>query len=407
MTEGFRMPDAPLGTDAEVRPRDGRPLLLCLSHLRWDFVFQRPQHLLTRAARDHDVVFFEEPVFKPGVSAPRLERHPVPEGVSVAVPLLPEGMAGDAVAVADAQRAMLDGLLAPEAGRRLIAWFYTPTAMEFAGHLAPDVTVYDCMDELSAFRGAPPGLLRLEQALLDRADLVFTGGRSLYEAKRDRHPRVFCFPSSIDAAHFGQARARRPDPADQAGIPRPRIGFFGVVDERMDLDLVRALAERRPDWRFVMIGPVAKIDPEALPRLPNLHWLGGKSYADLPAYLSGWDAGFMPFALNESTRFISPTKTPEFLAAGLPVVSTPILDVVRDYGEAGLVEIAEGPAAFADALARALSRPRTEWLKAVDRRLAEISWDRTWEEMRREVSGAGSARACAAADSKTGTQEGA
>jgi glycosyltransferase involved in cell wall biosynthesis len=302
---------------------------------------------------------------------------------------------------------MLDGLLAPEAGRRLIAWFYTPMALEFAGHLAPDVTVYDCMDELSAFRGAPPGLLRLEQALLDRADLVFTGGRSLYEAKRDRHPRVFCFPSSIDAAHFGQARARRPDPADQAGIPRPRIGFFGVVDERMDLDLVRALAERRPDWRFVMIGPVAKIDPEALPRLPNLHWLGGKSYADLPAYLSGWDAGFMPFALNESTRFISPTKTPEFLAAGLPVVSTPILDVVRDYGEAGLVEIAEGPAAFADALARALSRPRTEWLKAVDRRLAEISWDRTWEEMRREVSGAGSARARAAADSKTGSQEGA
>jgi glycosyltransferase involved in cell wall biosynthesis len=270
-------------------------------------------------------------------------------------------------------------------------------ALEFAGHLAPDVTVYDCMDELSAFRGAPPGLLRLEQDLLNRADLVFTGGRSLYEAKRDRHPRVFCFPSSIDAAHFGKARAPQPDPADQAGIPRPRIGFFGVVDERMDLDLVRALAERRPDWRFVMIGPVAKIDTASLPRLPNLHWLGGKRYADLPAYLSGWDAGFMPFALNESTRFISPTKTPEFLAAGLPVVSTPVLDVVRDYGEAGLVEIAEGPAAFADALARALSRPRTGWLEAVDRRLAEISWDRTWDGMRREVSGvAGRADARAA-----------
>jgi glycosyltransferase involved in cell wall biosynthesis len=399
------MPDAPLGTDAGVRARDGRPLLLCLSHLRWDFVFQRPQHLLTRAARDHDVVFFEEPVFKPGVPAPRLDRHPVPEGVSVAVPVLPEGMAGNAAAVADAQRAMLDGLLAPEAGRRLIAWFYTPMALEFAGHLAPGVTVYDCMDELSAFRGAPPGLLRLEQALLDRADLVFTGGRSLYEAKRGRHPRVFCFPSSIDAAHFGQARARRPDPADQAGIPRPRIGFFGVVDERMDLELVRALAERRPDWRFVMIGPVAKVDPEALPRLPNLHWLGGKRYAELPAYLSGWDAGFMPFALNESTRFISPTKTPEFLAAGLPVVSTPVLDVVRDYGEDGLVEIARGPEAFADALARALSRPRTEWLRAVDRRLAEISWDRTWEEMRREVSGAEGARA--AGGLKAGVQEGA
>ncbi len=397
------MHDAPSGTAVEARARDGRPLLLCLSHLRWDFVFQRPQHLLTRAARDHDVIFFEEPAFKPGVSAPRLERHPVPEGVSVAVPVLPEGMAADAAAVADAQRAMLDGLLAPEAGRRLIAWFYTPMALEFAGHLVPDVTVYDCMDELSAFRGAPPGLLRLERALLDRADLVFTGGRSLYEAKRGRHPHVFCFPSSIDAAHFGKARARRPDPADQAGIPRPRVGFFGVVDERMDLGLVRALAERRPDWRFAMIGPVAKIDPEALPRLPNLHWLGGKSYAELPAYLSGWDVGFMPFALNESTRFISPTKTPEFLAAGLPVVSTPVLDVVRDYGEDGLVEIAQGPEAFADALARALSRPRTEWLRAVDRRLAEVSWDRTWEGMRREVSGAEGTRA--AGGLKAGMQE--
>jgi glycosyltransferase involved in cell wall biosynthesis len=250
-------------------------------------------------------------------------------------------------------------------------------------------------------------MLRLEQVLLDRADLVFTGGRSLHEAKRDRHPRVFCFPSSIDAAHFGAARSPRPDPADQADVPRPRIGFFGVVDERMDLDLVRALAELRPEWRFVMIGPVAKIPPESLPRLPNLHWLGGKSYAELPAYLSGWDAGFMPFALNESTRFISPTKTPEFLAAGLPVVSTPVLDVVRDWGEAGLVDIASGPAAFADALGRALGAPRADRLRAVDRRLAEISWDRTWEEMRlkitdaRRVGAASSARTAEGASANT------
>jgi UDP-galactopyranose mutase len=402
------MPDAPLGTDAGARARNGRPLLLCLSHLRWNFVFQRPQHLLMRAARDHDVLLVEEPVFRPDVREPRLERHPVPEGVTVVVPVLPEGMKGERATAVDAQRAMLEEMLAPEAGRRLIAWFYTPMALEFAGHLAPDVTVYDCMDELSAFRGAPPGLLRLEQALLDRADLVFTGGRSLYEAKRDRHPRVFCFPSSIDAAHFGKARLRQPDPADQAGIPRPRVGFFGVVDERMDLGLVRALAELRPGWRFVMIGPVAKIDPEALPRLPNIHWLGGKSYAELPAYLSGWDVGFMPFALNESTRFISPTKTPEFLAAGLPVVSTPVLDVVRDYGEDGLVEIAKGPAAFADALGRALARPRTEWLRAVDRRLSEISWDRTWEEMQLRMSDAkrgGAASGARAVDLTNGVQE--
>jgi glycosyltransferase involved in cell wall biosynthesis len=395
------MSDAPLGTDAEARARGGRPVLLCLSHLRWNFVFQRPQHLLTRAARDHDVIYFEEPIFQAGIAEPLLDRRPTPEGVTVAVPVLPEGMAGERAV--EAQRDLLNGLLAPEAGRRLIAWFYTPMALEFAGRLATDVTVYDCMDELSAFRGAPPGLLRLEQDLLDRADLVFTGGRSLYEAKRDRHPRVFCFPSSIDAAHFGKARTQRSDPADQGGIPHPRVGFFGVVDERMDLDLVRALAERRADWRFVMIGPVAKVEPEALPRLPNLHWLGGKSYAELPAYLSGWDAGFMPFALNESTRFISPTKTPEFLAAGLPVVSTPVLDVVRDWGEAGMVDVADGAEAFAEALARALNRPRAEWLRAVDRRLAGTSWDRTWDEMRLRISDA--KRVAAASGARAATAE--
>jgi glycosyltransferase involved in cell wall biosynthesis len=379
------MTDAPPGTAAPSLVQSAQPLLLCLSHLRWNFVFQRPQHLLSRAARTHDVVFFEEPVFRAGIT-PQLERHATPEGVTVMVPLLPEGLK-DAAAIA-AQRALLDEMLAAEAGRETIAWFYTPMALEFAGHLRPDLTVYDCMDELSAFRGAPPRMLELERALLARADLVFTGGRSLYEAKRGRHPRVHCFPSSIDAAHFAAARtaAGREEPADQAGIPRPRIGFFGVVDERMDTALVGALAEARPNRQFVMIGPVVKIDPASLPRRPNLHWLGGKGYAELPRYLGGWDLGFMPFARNESTRFISPTKTPEFLAAGLPVVSTPITDVVRDYGPReggpGLVEIAEDTAGFASALDMLLRRPREGWARQVERKLAENSWDRTWAEMR-------------------------
>jgi glycosyltransferase involved in cell wall biosynthesis len=386
---------APSGTGAGAHARDSRPLLLCLSHLRWDFVFQRPQHLMSRAVRNHEVLFMEEPILQPGITESRLDLRSTPEGVTVAVPVLREGTRGKEAA--GAQRTLLDGLLASEGGRPLVAWYYTPMALEFADHLAPDVTVYDCMDELSAFRGAPPGLLRLEQLLLDRADLVFTGGRSLHEAKRGRHPRVFCLPSSIDADHFRRAGAPQPEPADQQGIPRPRVGFFGVVDERMDLGLVRALAAGRPDWRFVMIGPVVKIAPESLPRLPNLHWLGPKPYAELPAYLSGWDAGFMPFALNESTRFISPTKTPEFLAAGLPVVSTPVLDVVRDWGEEGLVDIAGGPAAFAAALARVLNRPRAEWLRRVERRLAGISWDRTWEEMRLRMSEAERAGAAAGA----------
>lgn len=357
---------------------EARSVLLCLSHLRWDFVFQRPQHLMTRAAQDHEVIFFEEPREEP-IAGARLDLSLQPGGVLRAVPVLPHGLS-----VAEsfaAQRALLDGLLAERAGRRLVAWFYTPMALVFADHIKADVTVYDCMDELSAFRGAPPAMLEMERRLLERADLVFTGGRSLYEAKRDRHPRVHCFPSSIDTAHFGRARGAVAEPASLAGIPHPRIGFFGVVDERMDLELVAAFAALRPDWQLVMLGPVVKIDAASLPQAPNLHWLGGRSYDELPEYLAHWDMGFMPFALNESTRFISPTKTPEFLAAGLPVISTPVVDVVRDYGEAGLVEIVESAAELAEQADALLARPRAPFLARVDLQLAKNSWDLTWARM--------------------------
>ncbi len=358
------------------------PLLLCLSHLRWDFVVQRPQHLMSRAAATYRVVFFEEPEGD-AAGEPHLRTRLSPEGVLVATPVLPAGL--DAAAVDEAQRALLDALVAELGGSPAVCWYYTPMALAFAGHLRPGVTVFDSMDELSAFRGASPRLLLLERRLLRQADLVFAGGRSLYEAKRQLHSDVHLFPSSVDVAHF--AAARRPalgaGPADQAGIAAPRIGFFGVVDERMDLALVGELAQLRPAWQVVMLGPVVKIDPAELPRAPNLHWLGMKAYAELPAYLAGWDAGFMPFALNEATRFISPTKTPEFLAAGVPLVSTPVADVASDWGGAdGLVSIADGAEAMVAALEHVLARPREPWLAEVDRRLARLSWSATWTRMR-------------------------
>ncbi|WP_137178994.1 glycosyltransferase family 1 protein [Roseomonas sp. AR75] len=360
------------------RGDDPRSVLLVLSHLRWDFVFQRPQQLMTRAAATHEVLFFEEPV-EGDVAEPRLERMPRQAGVTVLRPVLPRGLApADSVA---AQRALLAQERAAIKGRPLVTWFYSPMFMPVAGDLPADAVVYDCMDELSAFRGAPPEMLEMESRLLARADLVFTGGRSLYEAKRDRHTSVHCFPSSIDAAHFGRARESVAEPEALRGIAHPRIGFFGVVDERMDLGLVAAMAALRPDWSFCMIGPVVKIDPASLPQAPNLHWLGPCDYADLPEHLAHWDLGFMPFALNESTRFISPTKTPEFLAAGLPLVSTPVTDVVRDYGDSGLVEIAADAPEMAGKLALLLDRPKETWLKRVDTRLAAGSWDRTWDQM--------------------------
>jgi glycosyltransferase involved in cell wall biosynthesis len=348
-------------------------------------VWQRPQHLLSRAARDFAVVVFEEPMWREDV-APHLEVTDRQGGIRVAVPILPHGTGAlEAIRV---QRRLLERFLAAEPARSRVFWYYTPMAMAFSGHLPADAVIYDNMDELSAFSGASPEMLSNEEDLFARADLVFAGGMSLYEAKRQRHPSVHPFPSSIEAAQFAKARAGRKDPADQAGIPGPRLGFFGVIDERMDIDLVGAVADARPDWQIVMIGPVVKIDPESLPRRPNIHWLGSKKYEELPVYLSGWDVGFMPFALNESTRFISPTKTPEFLAAGVPVVSTPITDVIRPYGQKGLVEIAETASEVVAAAERLMARAKAPWLQRVDRHLATGSWDATWGSMRRLIGDA-------------------
>ena len=230
------------------------------------------------------------------------------------------------------QRRLVMNLLCPQEVERPILWFYTPMALQYADAITPAATVYDCMDELSAFKDAPAELHRLEAELLQQADVVFTGGISLDEAKRARHPNVHAFPSAVDAEHFGKARGRLPDPADQEPIGRPRLGFCGVIDERLDCELVASLARLRPDWQLIFVGPVVKIDPASLPRAANVHYLGGKTYDQLPGYMANWDIALMPFARNEATRFISPTKTPEYLAAGKPVVSTPITDVVRRWG---------------------------------------------------------------------------
>jgi glycosyltransferase involved in cell wall biosynthesis len=381
-----------------TRPVTGlapKPDVVCLSHLRWDFVYQRPQHLMSRFARDHRVFFFEEPEFHD--SPARLDISERPGGVRVAVPRLPHGLSAEQVEAA--QRDLLQGLLADHGIADYILWYYTPMALGFSHGLEPSAVVYDCMDELSLFRGAPPSLLDRERRLLELADLVFTGGQSLYEAKRERHSAVHAFPSSIDSEHFGRARRPvAPEPADQAAIPHPRLGYVGVIDERIDLDLLAAAAEARPDWQWVMIGPVVKIDPESLPRRSNIHYLGMKSYDELPSYLAGWDAALMPFARNESTRFISPTKTPEYLAGGRPVVSTPIRDVVRPYGELELVEIAEDPESFVAAAERAMTRHgegapgRAEWLRRVDDFIARGSWSRTFRQMSDLIEGAVSKR---------------
>jgi UDP-galactopyranose mutase len=354
-----------------------KPDLVCLSHLRWDFVYQRPQHLLSRFAKSRRVFYVEEPLF--GDWQPHLDITPRGEGVHVVVPRVTHGLGIDAAEAV--QRRLMDQLCAERGIDDHVLWYYTPMALAWTRHLKPLATVYDCMDELSAFRGAPPALREREAELFRRADLVFTGGQSLYEAKRDQHHAVYAFPSSIDAPHFAQARSAAGDPEDQAGIPRPRLGFFGVIDERMDIELLDAVAAARPDWHLVLVGPVVKIEESELPRRQNIHYLGGKTYDELPHYLAGWDVALLPFARNESTRFISPTKTPEYLAAGKPVVSTSIRDVVRPYGEMGLVRVADTPHEFAGCVEQALGEDAAARMGAVDAFLSQTSWDRTWGRM--------------------------
>jgi len=357
------------------------PDIVTLTHLRWDFVFQRPQHLLTRCARLHRVFVIEEPIIDDGPT--RLDVTVRQHGIHVVVPHFSARPAGDAAAL---QARLLDGFFRDHRIRDYVLWYYTPMAMEFTRHLRPRAVVYDCMDELSAFAGAPASMREREQELLARADVVFTGGHTLYEKKRHSHANVHPFPSSVDVAHFARARASQPDASGQAHIPHPRLGFFGVVDERMDLELLRQVASARPAWQLVIIGPVVKIDPAVLPVAANIHYLGSKSYDDLPSYLAGWDVALLPFARNDATRYISPTKTPEYLAAGKPVVSTSIRDVVRPYGIQGLARIADDPDEFVAAVEASLAEDSAERWRQVDAFLTQTSWEGTWTRMYRHVS---------------------
>jgi glycosyltransferase involved in cell wall biosynthesis len=365
--------------------------IVCISHLRWDFVFQRPQHLLSRAARQGRVYYIEEPRFDDGPS--RLTVAGREYGVRVVVPVLKCTSSADEQH--QFQTTRIAALLRDDGVGDYVLWYYTPMALSFTTDLTPRTVVYDCMDELSAFAGAPAALRDLEKALFRKADVVFTGGQSLYEAKRTHHDNVHAFPSSVDVEHFQQARAAsaEQEPPDQSSIAHPRIGFFGVIDERMDYELLAGVASARPAWQLVLVGPTAKVDPASLPRGENIHYLGPKPYTALPMYIAGWDVAMMPFARNDATRFISPTKTPEYLAAGKPVVSTSIRDVVRPYGQQGLARIADTVDEFVAAVDAALAEPPAERLRAADAFLTHTSWDGTWTRMRQLIEDANRSRA--------------
>ena len=355
-------------------------MLVAFSHLRWDFVWQRPQQVLSRLAHEIPVLYVEEPV---GDASKDVLELRLDGRVTIARAHLRDLPAHTRFGenVNDRIADLLEPLLIDDPD--LMAWYYTPMAIgALPDSATPALTVFDAMDDLASFRNAPPQMRAQEDRMLEVADIVFTGGPTLYRQRQHRHPRVFCFPSGVDRTHF--ASPGQPSAASRAlsQMRRPVIGFYGVIDERMDMDLVAQVADLRPDWNFALVGPLAKIRPDDLPTRSNIRHFGLQSYEALPAILSRFDVAMMPFALNDATRAISPTKTLEFLAGGKPVVSTPVADVVELYITA--TSIAGTPDQFVGAIDEILAwtaEDRAAWQQRADTLLAAHDWNQVVEEM--------------------------
>lgn len=363
--------------------------LICISHLRWDFVWQRPQHLLSRLAQHYRVLFVEEPVTNTAIKEPQLDtfqgRSPHP--ITVLRLFHPADdhywIGHNDPRTQASYEQLLNDYLHRAGFQQPLLWLYTPMAAPFVPSIQPRALIYDVMDELSAFKGAPAALKSQDRALLGQADVVFTGGISLYRARKLFAPNLYLFPSGVEIDHFAQADAQQtpqapglPLPPDLAGIAGPVLGYFGVVDERMDLALLAHLAVTQPTWQIVLVGPVIKIEPDQLPQAPNLHYLGMKTYQELPAYLARFDVALVPFAMNEATRYLSPTKTLEYLAAHKPVVATPIPDIIELYGD--YVRIGATPTEFASQVAAALAETaeqRAHQRSQVEPLLLRHHWD--------------------------------
>ncbi|MDQ4074907.1 MAG: glycosyltransferase [Chloroflexota bacterium] len=377
--------------------REQQPAILCLSHLNWSYIWQRPQHVLSRMARYYEVMYVDEPDIGPADGERTLERVAREGKLSAWHPIFPdrsEIVGPWREQYVDIVRELLlrKEWVEERAGRLvairpLILWFYTPTPVYLLDHLPADLVVYDVMDELDNFKGGPVDLKAREARLLARADVVFAGGRSLYQAREGRHPNLHLFPSGVEPDHFARAtHPETPVAGEIADLPRPILGYYGAIDERIDLELLQAVAERHPEWSIVMIGPVVKIEPDELPRLPNIHYLGRQSYSRLPSFLKGFDVCLMPFAMNEATRYISPTKTLEYMAAHKPIVSTPVPDVVASWGE--MVRIAATPEAFAGAVEDALQENEAQRSARVVREehiLACSTWDHIVAQMHERI----------------------
>jgi len=338
--------------------------IIVFCHLRWDFVYQRPQHIISRLAETFKILVVEEPVEVYSKDKSYITIFKIHENIHICKPLVKD--------LGDLGSYLKKHL---RTTNHPVGWFYSPAFVSVLESVDFDIVVYDCMDELSLFKGASPHLINQEKTLLAAADIVYAGGKSLYDAKATNHHNVFCFPSSVDVGHFSNATAEKFKPFDLQRIGEPIIGYYGVIDERIDLDLIRKTAARKPEFAFVMIGPLCKIETSDLPQADNIYYLGMKTYDELPRYLHFFDFAMMPFALNEATRYISPTKTLEYMAANKPIISTKIKDVVRDFSSC--INLVSDEADFCNAI----DNPVSGFENAYREILEKTSWDNTVEKM--------------------------
>lgn len=362
---------------------DAAPIIVHC-HLRWDFVWQRPQQIFSRLARHHPIIFIEEA--RRANCLPAVEITEAYPNLWRVVPVLgsqPMTYDAECEAILPMLRERLEAEgFCPARLADSVQWFYSPMpAPRMLGLFGTQTVVYDCMDELANFRFAPPDIVERERFLLENADVVFTGGYRLFEAKSRYHPNTHFFGCGVDVDHYGRARQPQTElPPEVADLPHPVFGYFGVIDERIDYDLLARLAQEFPGGSVVMVGPFAKVDPATLPKFANLHWLGQRAYSDLPALVKSFDVCLMPFALNEATQYINPTKTLEYMAAGKPIVSTAVPDVVRNFTP--VVAIANSPEEFIEAARSASANPDPALIDEGIRRAEASSWESTVAAMR-------------------------
>ena len=353
--------------------------IVCFSHIRWDLNYQRPQHLLSRFAKSNQLFFIEEPLYD-ALEHQTLQVNSKDDNIWIIVPHLLIGSGGKEAI--DAQKELLDKFFFEYKLEDYIFWYYTPLALSFSTHYSPLLIIYDCVNNWSASI-VRDNLKLFEAKLFDDSDIIFTGGNSLFEANKNKYANIYSFPGSIDKAHFASARVILEEGEDQKSIPHPILGYFGTIDERFDLELVRKIAALRPLWQLVLIGPVLNIDKDSFPIMENIHFLGSKAYEDLPKYISTWDIALIPFLLNNATKFICPGKATEYLAAGKPVISTPISNIVDSFGKNGLIHIAQTAEEFIKAAELEFDQKRGNdlWFSSVDDFLLGNSWDKTWAKM--------------------------